>query len=187
MTREQLGHIVRAICAVLQIKEIWIIGSQSILGSFSEVDLPPILTLSIEADFFVPGWSQQDENAIEATLGEVSIFAATHGYYADPVSEETACVPTGWKTRVVAFYNEATAGCTAWCLEPHDLAISKLAAGREKDLAFVGLLLENELVHESFLRELLKVDEDILPEKKAAILARLKRITKSREPTSSEN
>jgi hypothetical protein len=176
MTREQLGHVVRAICSVLQIKEIWVVGSQSILGSFSEEELPEPLTVSLETDFFVPGWSEQDEKTIEATLGEVSRFAETHGYYADPVSEKTAHAPTGWKARVIPFFNEATQGCTAWCLEPHDLAISKLAAGRKKDLSFVHLLLESKIVRESILRQRLADADNFTPAEKGAINARLNRI-----------
>ena len=32
-------------------------------------------------------------------------------------------------------------GAIGWCLEPHDLAVSKLAAGREKDMAFVEVMV----------------------------------------------
>jgi hypothetical protein len=44
-----------------------------------------------------------------------------------------------------------------WCLDPHDLAISKLAAGREKDLAFVGALLRLKMVRTGRLQELIQL------------------------------
>lgn len=113
MTRAELPHIVRAVCSVLKVQEIWVVGSQSILATFSEEELPIPLTMSTEADLFVPDWSQKDENDVEATLGEVSKFAETYGYSADPVSRETVRAPEGWETRVVPFYNELTSGCTA--------------------------------------------------------------------------
>ena len=108
MTRTELAHVVRAICSVLGIQEIWVVGSQSILATFSEQQLPVALTVSIEADVFVLDWSQRDEDQIEATLGEVSKFAETHGYFADPVSKKTVHAPAGWESRVVPFYNDLT-------------------------------------------------------------------------------
>jgi hypothetical protein len=50
------------------------------------------------------------------------------------VAETTATLPAGWEERLVAVGNENTGGATGWCLEVHDLAASKLVAGREKDL-----------------------------------------------------
>lgn len=155
------------------------VGSQSILATFSEEELPIPLTISTEADLFVPDWSQKDENDVEATLGEVSKFAETYGYYADPVSRETVRAPAGWETRVVPFYNELTSGCTAWCLEVHDLVISKLAAARYKDRLFVTTLLENNLVHESVLRDRLKAAHNFSEGLNKTIQAALNRIVQS--------
>lgn len=39
----------------------------------------------------------------------------------------------------------ATGGATGLCLEVHDLAASKIAAGREKDMEFVRALLRHRL------------------------------------------
>ncbi len=33
-------------------------------------------------------------------------------------------------------FKSNTRGATGWCLEPHDLVLAKLVAGREKDLAY---------------------------------------------------
>jgi hypothetical protein len=41
----------------------------------------------------------------------------------------------------VKVQNEGTRQYIGYCLDPYDLAASKLAAGRDKDLAFVGELL----------------------------------------------
>jgi hypothetical protein len=48
------------------------------------------------------------------------------------VAEETAVLPAGWRGRLVLISNENTRSSRGWCLEVHDLAISKLVAGREK-------------------------------------------------------
>jgi hypothetical protein len=42
---------------------------------------------------------------------------------------------------------------TGWCLELHDLAASKLAAGRKKDLAYVQALFKQGLIRATILKE----------------------------------
>ena len=59
---------------------------------------------------------------------------------------EAATLPAGWESRLVAVRNVNTRGCTAWCLETHDLAASKLKAFRDKDKAFVRALLSERLI-----------------------------------------
>jgi hypothetical protein len=49
MTREQLEHAIRAACEVSNDNEIWIFGSQAILGEFPNA--PKALRASIEADY----------------------------------------------------------------------------------------------------------------------------------------
>ena len=48
MTREQLEHAIRAACDVSGDSELWIFGSQAILGQFP--DAPVSLRASIEVD-----------------------------------------------------------------------------------------------------------------------------------------
>lgn len=50
MTRQQLEHIIRASAANADVRDIVVIGSQSILGAFPEA--PAELTISMEADVF---------------------------------------------------------------------------------------------------------------------------------------
>jgi hypothetical protein len=45
----------------------------------------------------------------------------------------------------VAIRGPGTAGNTGWALEAHDLLISKLVAGRDKDLRFVAVALAHGL------------------------------------------
>jgi hypothetical protein len=46
----------------------------------------------------------------------------------------------------VAVKNANTNNHTGWCLEGHDLAVSKLAAFRDKDRAFVRVLLREGMI-----------------------------------------
>ena len=67
--------------------------------------------------------------------------------------------------------NENTGGAIGWCLEPHDLALSKLAARREKDLAYVSALLRFKMVRLTRLQELIQtLDDPTLREKVAEAL-----------------
>ncbi len=87
------------------------------------------------------------------------MFHSTFGYYAHGVAETTAVLPTGWRDRLVRFESPATRGVVAWCLEPHDLWVSKAIAGRTKDLEFCQALVIGRLVHRQELtRRLESVD-----------------------------
>lgn len=66
-------------------------------------------------------------------------------------------LPRGWEDRLVKVSNPNTAGPTGYCLKRHDLCLSKLAAAREKDFAFVGALLDADLVNIDVLGE--RVDQ----------------------------
>jgi len=161
MHRSHLEHIVRAAAAISGATEIIVIGSQALLAQFP--DAPPDLLVSIEADVFTLR-SPSDAELIDGSIGEGSPFHQTFGYYVHGVSENTAVLPTHWKTRLVPIQNENTGGATALCLEIHDLAVSKLVAGREKDLQFVAGLLRHRFVETETLRHRLNetsIDKDL--------------------------
>lgn len=141
MKREQLEHLLRAAGAITQEDSIIVIGSQSILGAHP--DAPDDLLESREADLF-PRRNPSKGEILDA-IGEDSVFDKTFGYYAQWVDETTATLPKGWKGRLIKICNENTGGVSGYCLEPLDLVASKLAAGREKDLMFVGAFIKHSL------------------------------------------
>jgi len=154
MTREQLEHIVRAAAANADTDEIVVVGSQAILGSVPKPS-QGVLVRSMEADVF-PLKFPERSILIDGAIGEKSVFHESFGYYAHGVAPETATLPEGWQDRLVPVCNENTRGCTGWCLELHDLAVSKLAAGREKDMEFLrGMRLEG-LINSATLRTRIK-------------------------------
>jgi hypothetical protein len=143
LNREQLEHIIRASGDVLKEDAVIIVGSQSFLGSHPE-GLPREATLSIEAD--VMAVSDPDgEKAlhINGTIGELTSFDAQNGYYAEGVEEPLCRFPIDWRERLVPLNTPATEGVTGLCVEPHDLAVAKLLAGRDKDLKYVRALLKS--------------------------------------------
>jgi hypothetical protein len=149
MTREQLEHILRASAAITGANEIVVVGSQSILGAFPRPP-SPVLTQSVEADVFTFR-SPDDAQLIDGSIGEGSPFHHTFGYYAHGVGEETATLPSGWKERLVRVRSPATGAATGLCLEAHDLAASKLAAGRPSDIDYVTEMLRHGLIERDVL------------------------------------
>lgn len=145
-----MKHIIRAASGIADTTELVIIGSQAILGTYP--DAPDELLVSMEAVVF-PRDRPQDSILIDGGIRERSIFHETFGYYAHGVDETTATLPEGWRERLVPIRNENTRSATGWCLEVHDLAVSKLIASRDKDLTYIAALFRYrlatpELVHE---------------------------------------
>ncbi len=152
MKRAELEHIIRAAAAITNQRDIAVIGSQALLAQFP--DAPATLLASMEADVYPidrPDLSIQ----IDGAIGERSLFHETFGYYAHGVDETTATLPAGWRQRLVPIRNDNTGGATGWCLEVHDLALSKLAAGRDKDIEFVRVLIAQRLADADRLEQLL--------------------------------
>lgn len=171
MTREQLEHLIRAASTIADDDEIIIIGSQSVLGQFPNA--PLTLRVSMEADLF-PLHHPDRWDLIDGTIGEGSPFHETFGYYAQGVGEETAILPSGWRSRLVAIRGPGTRGATGWSLEIHDLLIAKYAAGREKDLAFTQEAIRHRLVREQILEARLS-ETRLSPELRTLIEARIRR------------
>jgi hypothetical protein len=161
---------VRAAVAIAGAGEFVIVGSQAILGQYP--DAPSVLLKSMEADLFSLR-REEDADLVEGSIGEGSPFHETFGYYAHGVGPTTAILPDGWRDRLVAVRNENTGGGAGLCLEVHDLAVSKLAAGREKDLEFIEALLLHRLVRLETMKERLEAT-DLAPERRALCAARCK-------------
>lgn len=152
MKRSQLAHILRAACEVTKDPEILVIGSQAILASFSDGQLPREATLSIEADVaFLDDPGERKSDAVDGAIGEASSFHESFGIYGQGVSISTATLPRGWQERLVAFDDPEAGASKAVCLDPHDLVVSKLVAGREKDYEFARSLLAAGLIRADVL------------------------------------
>lgn len=152
MNRSELEHVVRAAAGTTNEKEFIIIGSQSILGKYP--DAPKDLRYSFELDIYPKNRPEMSE-LIDGAIGERSTFHLTFKYYAHGIGPGTAILPPEWETRLVKVCNENTNGAIAWCLDPHDLAYSKLAAGRPKDIEFIKALLKHHLIRQSELQRLI--------------------------------
>jgi hypothetical protein len=156
MQRHQLEHLIRAAGAITGADEIVVIGSQAILGARPDAHVS--LLRSVEADMFTFR-DPRDADLIDGSIGEGSPFHDTFGYYAQGVWQDTAILPDGWIGRLVRVQNENTRQVAALCLEPHDLAVSKLVAGREKDFEYVLSMVRHGIIDSGRIPPLL----DALP------------------------
>jgi len=149
MQRHQLQHVILEIGRRFHLRDFYIVGSAAILAVLPD---PPAgsLTATRDVDVIPPGDDEQLADRISFVLGEASDFDIEHGYYAQGVSLRTpAFAPADWQGRALPV---RVAEYTGWCMEPHDLVLSKLGAGRDKDLEFardaatLGLVCLDELL-----------------------------------------
>lgn len=154
MKRAQLAHLLRSACRIADDPDVLVMGSQAILGTYDEDELPPEATASMEADLaFLDDPDRAKADEVEAVIGELSSFQTDHGVYAEGIHVETAVLPGGWRTRLTQWDLQSSLPARPWFLDPHDLAMSKLVAAREKDTAFVDALLRHHLLEVRILRE----------------------------------
>lgn len=175
MKRSELEHVIRASGEIAGDAEIIVIGSQAILGQFPNA--PVRLLVSMEADIY-PKNHPKKADKVDGAIGEGSSFHQLHGYYAQGVGKTTAVLPENWESRLIAVNNENTNGVTGYCLEVHDLAISKLIAMRPKDLKFVQELARHDMIDKKTMLRRLKrtnLDASIL----RAVLTRIDSLFKS--------
>ncbi|HET7418705.1 MAG TPA: DUF6036 family nucleotidyltransferase [Solirubrobacterales bacterium] len=162
MRRDEFEHVIAAAAEVSGEREIVVIGSQAILGSFAEP--PESMLFSAEADVY-PLRHPDKAELIDGSLGDGSFFHSTYGYYAHGVGPETAVAPTGWEARLVRVEIPPRVGQkvgpVAFCLEAHDLVLAKCVAGRERDWEFARDTIAYRLVE---VEELLRRIPD-LPER----------------------
>lgn len=160
MTREQLEHLIRAAAVIAADDSIVVIGSQAILGQFPEA--PAGMLRSMEADLFPLHYPERAE-VIDGSIGELSPFHETFGYYAQGVGQETARLPQGWRDRLIVVQNENMRGARGLCLEVHDLLVAKTLAGRDKDIDFLQEAAKHRMADPEILLHRLETVE-IAPE-----------------------
>jgi hypothetical protein len=154
VNREELAHILRAASRIADATDVLVIGSQSILGSYSEDDLPEEAWMSREADIaFFDDPDEVKSSAVDGAIGEGSNFETAFGVYGQGVSISTADLPDGWRDRLVPYDREDALPSRAMCLDAHDLVVAKLVADRDKGIRFAKALVGAELVSCATLRE----------------------------------
>lgn len=195
MRRSDLEHILRAASRVASRPAFLVIGSQSMLGTWTESELPDEATMSAEVDLapiteidraqldaevrnvldgvyptsLDAGVDPQSITDMLDLIGEFSDFHDTFDVYVQGVGTDTAVLPGGWETRLVALSSAATGYAIGLCLDPLDACCAKLVAGRPHDYVFVTALLTHGLVKATALRERSKL---LPPENPRSAMAR---------------
>jgi hypothetical protein len=172
LKRRELEHVLRAASQILGERDLLVIGSAAILGTYPESLLPNDATRSDEADLA----SFDDEDGAKATridggIGELSPFHRANGYYGQGVDLTTAKLARGWRDRLVSYRNRNTRPGRGLCLERHDCVASKLAAFREKDREFAAALIGAGLVDAAVVRDRLAETEGLDPVRRTLALA----------------
>jgi hypothetical protein len=164
MRADELRDLARRAANVTGYRAILVLGSQAVHGALPGVDLPPITTMSEEADLAVVNdLSGETPHQIEAQFGMGSPYHQHFGVYADGISLTEVTLPLGWEGRV---RTEQIAGgpdddnpVSLLFPEIHDLCASKLIVavtggfGRRSDREFVAALIEAGLVDTDLLTE----------------------------------
>lgn len=179
MKRSELEHVIRAAGEIADEDTIVVVGSQAVLGQFP--DAPAELCISNEADVYPLNYPERWD-VIDGSIGELSPFHDTYGYYAQGVEEGTAVLPEGWKRRLIEVRGPGTRGVRGLCLEIHDLVISKYVANRPKDACFIEAAIRHNLVNRAELERRLEktpIDESTA----AGILASIERHFQNRPGT----
>lgn len=155
MRRDEFRDALRRAAEITGDRDLIVVGSQSIHGSYPKTMLPPDATASMEVD--VIALHDPDDEKMWA----LSARGLAYGVEVDAVGIKTCTLPHGWMERLVPYpLDDSSEAVIGWCLEPHDLAVAKAVAGREKDAAFIRAIARAGLIDpRQALRRLGSLDE----------------------------
>ena len=150
MRLRSLIQLLEATRALARPDRIVIIGSSSLLPTHPGLGEPgqPLET-SYDSDLLISPIDEEMAAVLGEAVGQQSLFAKRHGYYADILRPTIAeALPAGWESRLhpVAGYDNVFA------LDLYDLALVKLMVGRQKDLDLLRALLKLGILEPARLR-----------------------------------
>jgi hypothetical protein len=153
LKRAGIDHMLRAAAAIAKHDRFVVIGSGSAIAT--QPRLPLAMMLTTEVDIYPEGVPEDSDlsELVATAIGRDSQFHKTFKYYVDGVSPRTATLPNGWRDRLITYVSPEAPGVTALCLEITDLAVAKLCAGREKDIAWLRAGLHAGLLTRARIEE----------------------------------
>lgn len=150
MRLRSLNQLLEAALALARPERVVVIGSASLLPAHPELGEPgqPLET-SFDSDLLLTPMDEETAAMLGEAVGQQSLFAQRHGYYADILRPAIAeALPAGWEARL----HPVPGYANAFALDVYDLALVKLMVGREKDLELLRALLKLGLVEPARLR-----------------------------------
>jgi hypothetical protein len=153
MRVEALRHLASSAAALAPDSTIVVFGSASVFATYPELGVEcELYQQTKDADFIFEPWEQSLGKALNSAVGKESLFYDHFGYYADIISPAAFdCFPPDFRDRLVPLE-----GCPrVFALDPHDMAVAKLFAGRPKDVRLLAFLLGTKRLDEQKVRRLL--------------------------------
>jgi len=147
---EALIHLAKAAASLAPDKSFIVFGSSSAFGTFPNLaDSVSTYEQTLDADLVFEPLDEETWSHLRAALGKESPFFESHGYYADingPRAFE--CFPADFRDRLVPLADVPN----VFAIEPNDMAVAKLIAGREKDVRLLSILLAGGYLNEAAIR-----------------------------------
>ncbi len=183
MRIEQFFHIARAACAIANVESVTVFGANALLPWLNELGIREMRQfldsayVSRELDLCVGDGTDDVLNTlIDGAIGELSQFDETFGVYAHP-NPLTGLfhAPSSWSSRI---RKEQEPVSHITIIVPHysDLTVSKLVAGRTKDMEFARRVLKMFDVPIEQVEALLDEYLEEVPAYKTAVLKHLKQL-----------
>jgi hypothetical protein len=150
MDFQALTHLSSAILERAPGARVLVFGSTSVFASFPELaSVVPPYKNTLDADFVPEPMSDERCHFLVDALGRESQFFLDHDYYADINSPRAFHnFPAGFRERPVPLPGVPK----VFALEPNDMAVAKLIAGRPKDIALLSTLLAGGYLDEAASR-----------------------------------
>jgi hypothetical protein len=157
LRRSDIDHILRAAAALTGHARFVMVGTGAVIATAKHI--PVAMMLTNEIDIYADGVPDPEpiSDLIDASIGHLSQFDRTFGYYGDGVSARTAVMPVDWRTRA-SEYVTLDALATAVCPSADDIAIAKLCAWREKDQAWLREAVRYGIVKADSIAALLRTE-----------------------------
>ena len=153
MRFSSLKHLAASVSAIAPEARVIVFGSSSALCTHPNLsEETDSYEQTLDADFILDPWDQSLGNLLSETLGKDSGFFEHYKYYADIVRPAAFDnFPPDFRNRLVPLE-----GCPrVFALDPHDMAVAKLFAGRPKDIRLLAFLFATDRLDEAKVRKLL--------------------------------
>lgn len=153
MRVEALRHLATSASALAPDTTIVVFGSASAFATYPELGLEcDLYKQTKDEDLIFEPWEQSLGKALNNAVGKESLFYDHFGYYADIISPAAFNnFPPDFRERLVPLE-----GCPrVFALDPHDMAVAKLFAGRPKDIRQLSFLLATNRLDEAKVPKLL--------------------------------
>lgn len=160
MRIEDIDKLLQEASRISNHRQFVLTGAHSILGAV--IDPPAAMILSMDVNIYSRIDPDRMVEDLASQLGEDSPFHRQHGIFADPVSPSALSLAENWEQRLLQV--ALPSGCTVWCLDPNDAAVSKYIRGNENDRRWLQAGLEARLLNPATIEARLRTVDNVCSE-----------------------